>query len=314
VTTDGPGDLPELARDGERVSVRTVRADDAVAVRAAIVRSTERMRPWNPVNPEDIPRIIRSQSRDQRSFLVLPHDPDPAQPVAGRINLNGVVRGRFRSVAMGYDAYDPYAGTGLFAEGLRLVVDLVFASEEDGGLDLHRLEANVQPGNTRSAGLLRSLGFRHEGATQRMLYLADQSGVEAWRDHERFAVTAEEWPAAPYAGQVRPRFLAVLSFDGSAHQHAFGRDVARELALPYLDGDRLPADALAGLVEDSPVGAVLGASAERAPAVAVLGGRQAVVVRPVPPAAGELVPGAPAWRREVTRLALELRAAARTGR
>ena len=64
---------------------------------------------------------------------------------------------------MGYDAYDPYAGRGLFAEGLRLVVGLVLAAEP-GGMGLHRLEANVQPGNTVSAGLLRSLGFQREGS------------------------------------------------------------------------------------------------------------------------------------------------------
>lgn len=70
--------------------------------------------------------------------------------------------------------------------GLRAVVGDAF-----GPMGLHRLEASVQPGNTDSVALIRNIGFRHEGHSPR--YLQVDGG---WRDHDRFAITAEEWPAA----------------------------------------------------------------------------------------------------------------------
>ena len=173
---------PELAAAGDRVHVRTVRPDDVEPYRRAVLASVDRLRRWNPVTPDDLPRHLAAQSADYRTFLILAKRVRGGQPFVGRVNVTNAVRGRFRSVAMGYDAYEPYAGQGLFADGLRLVLDLAFATVEDGGMDLHRVEANVQPGNTTSAGLLRSLGFRHEGFSPRYLFLPDEHGVEGWRD------------------------------------------------------------------------------------------------------------------------------------
>ena len=68
-------------------------------------------------------------------------------------------------------------------EAVALVVTFAFHY-----LELHRLEANVQPDNHRSKKLIEKLGFRHEGFSPRYLYIDN-----LWRDHERYAITEEEW-------------------------------------------------------------------------------------------------------------------------
>ncbi|OPC84891.1 GNAT family N-acetyltransferase [Embleya scabrispora] len=169
---------------GCRVGVRPPTEADTTAS-AEAVRRSEHISRWNPADPNDLPDLIRRQGDTFRTFLVV----DIAEgALAGRINVSNIVRARFCNASLGYDAYTPYAGTGRMTEALALVIDRAFAAD---GLALHRLEINVQPGNDASIALARRMGFRYEGFTPRMLFLND-----AWRDHERFALTAEEWPGA----------------------------------------------------------------------------------------------------------------------
>jgi RimJ/RimL family protein N-acetyltransferase len=102
------------------------------------------------------------------------------------INLSEIVRGSFQSAYMGYYALAPHAGKGFMSAGLTLVIERAF-----GELSLHRLEANIQPKNRRSVELVQRAGFRCEGLSLRYLRIAGR-----WRDHERWAITTEDYKLA----------------------------------------------------------------------------------------------------------------------
>ena len=103
--------------------------------------------------------------------------------LAGVININEIVRGTFCSGYLGYYAFVPHNGQGYMTAGLHAVISQAFRR-----LRLHRLEANIQPDNAASLHLVQRLGFRKEGFSPRYLKVAGR-----WRDHERWALTAEEW-------------------------------------------------------------------------------------------------------------------------
>lgn len=105
--------------------------------------------------------------------------------LAGVININEILRGAFCSGDLGYYALAPHNGHGHMKRGLSAVLAETFGRHE-----LHRLKANVQPENARSIAVIQGLGFRREGFSPRYLTLGGR-----WRDHERWALTVEDWKA-----------------------------------------------------------------------------------------------------------------------
>jgi len=103
----------------------------------------------------------------------------------GSLELSQIARGRFQSAYLGYWIGASFARQGYMTEGLELALRYAFAQ-----LHLHRLEANLQPQNVASRALVKRLGFRREGYSPRYLKLGGR-----WRDHERWAILAEDWRA-----------------------------------------------------------------------------------------------------------------------
>jgi ribosomal-protein-alanine N-acetyltransferase len=103
--------------------------------------------------------------------------------IVGFFNLSQIARGALQSAYLGYAVGKPYAGQGYMREGLELVLRGAFLD-----LRLHRIEANIQPGNYASIALARGAGFRREGFSPRYLKIGGR-----WRDHERWAILADEW-------------------------------------------------------------------------------------------------------------------------
>jgi ribosomal-protein-alanine N-acetyltransferase len=105
--------------------------------------------------------------------------------IVGRFHLNEIVRGAFQSAYMSYWVGAPFAGQGLMREGMELVLEHAFKT-----VGLHRVEANIQPANAPSLALAKGAGFRLEGRSERYLKIAGE-----WADHERWAMTVEDWQA-----------------------------------------------------------------------------------------------------------------------
>ncbi len=177
--------------EGPRVGIRHFTYEDGAEFTARARESKDLHHPW--LFPPDSVQAYEAyagrliEDRTKAGFLVCEKDPDPAtgdapgSTIAGFVNINNIVEGGFLSGALGYGAFAHAAGRGLMREGLNLVVRYAF-----GPMRLHRLEINVQPGNAASIALARSCGFHLEGFSPRMLYLDG-----AWRDHQRWAITAE---------------------------------------------------------------------------------------------------------------------------
>ncbi|MEU9135674.1 GNAT family protein [Streptomyces sp. NPDC048404] len=177
--------MPENAgflAEGPRVGIRHFTPEDGAEFIARARESRSLHRPWL-FPPVDVAayaayagRLIEDPTK--AGFLVCERD---GGGIAGFININNIVRGGFLCGALGYGAFAHAAGRGLMTEALGLVVRYAF-----GEMGLHRLEINAQPGNAGSIALARTCGFRLEGFSPAFIHIDG-----AWRDHERWAITAE---------------------------------------------------------------------------------------------------------------------------
>ena len=124
--------------------------------------------------------LTRVRNKSSVCFLVCRNEDDA---IVGAMMLHQIFLGPFRSAYLGYFAGAPFANRGYMSEALQLVLRYAFRK-----IKLHRLEANIQPGNTASIALVRRAGFKQEGYSPRYLKICGR-----WRDHERWAITVEDW-------------------------------------------------------------------------------------------------------------------------
>jgi ribosomal-protein-alanine N-acetyltransferase len=172
-------------RAAPAVALRPPTAEDRDALIAAMKASAELHRPWltPPVTaPEFDAWITRSNRADfDASLAVRPED----GAIVGYFNISQIIRGPLQSAFLGYGGVAEWSGRGYMTAALRLVLERAFTD-----LALHRLEANIQPGNAASIALVERCGFVREGFSERYLKIGGQ-----WRDHARFAIRAEQWQA-----------------------------------------------------------------------------------------------------------------------
>ncbi len=122
--------------------------------------------------------LRRGRDDDTTASLVRDRSNDA---IVGVINLNNIIRGGLQQAFVGYYVFAGHERRGLMSDGLRTMVRFAFDD-----LALHRVEANIQPGNVASRALAQRCGFTLEGFSPRYLQVG---GV--WCDHERWARVRE---------------------------------------------------------------------------------------------------------------------------
>lgn len=168
---------------GMRVYLRKPEKGDVREFVRATKASVSMHRPWvfPALSADGFEEYLeRIQNSRHEGYFVCRKSDDA---LVGVVNLSEIVRGALQGAFVGYWGVAGMCGKGLMSEGLALVVEEAF-----GPLGLHRLEINVQPGNTRSIALAERVGFRKEGFSPRYLRI---NGT--WCDHERWALVKEDW-------------------------------------------------------------------------------------------------------------------------
>ena len=143
--------------------------------------------PWVPLRNkhyfslEGQEQKLRSEIQEEkaeRSFRFYIVSKEDEHTIIGDVGVSNIVRSAFQSGFLGYKICQNFQGLGLMTEALSAVLAYCFSVQK-----LHRIEANIIPGNTRSISLAQRLGFAKEGYSPKYLCI---NGV--WQDHERWAL------------------------------------------------------------------------------------------------------------------------------
>src|SRR3954451_2286650 len=175
VTDDGP-------REARNVRLREIDYADRDEFLTLVRESRSLHHPWAypPERGDQFDELVARARREDVVTLLGCRATDNA--LFGVFTVSQIVRGAFQSAYLGYYGHARFAGQGYMRAALEQVLDHVF-----GPLALHRIEANIQPANQPYVALARGAGFRLEGFSPRYLLIGGR-----WRDHERYAITAEE--------------------------------------------------------------------------------------------------------------------------
>jgi ribosomal-protein-alanine N-acetyltransferase len=169
--------------EGKRVFLRSPTKKDQAEYLALNRRSAlfNRGLASPPTRPEEFLAYLDRSRLDTTACFLICRRADGV--IMGSISASQIFRGPFQSAYLGYHIGAEFARQGYMTEALALMLRHVF-----GKLKLHRVEANIQPGNVASLTLVQRAGFVKEGFSRRYLKIGGR-----WRDHERWTLLVEEW-------------------------------------------------------------------------------------------------------------------------
>ena len=181
--TDWRTGLPSLR--GSLLTLRELRASDAASLFTLLTtEEVARFISPPPTTVEGFERFIAWTHRQRAAgayacFAVVPRGSDTA---IGLFQVRALEPG-FGTAEWGFVMGSEYWGTGMFADGARLVIDFAFDV-----IGVRRLEARSAVANGRGNGALRKIGAVMEGVLRRSFL---RNGI--YHDQALWTILRDEW-------------------------------------------------------------------------------------------------------------------------
>ena len=185
-------EIPDVAIEGERVTLRLLHGPDAPALYPVIDASRDflsRHLPWpaDCTSVEDVEsRIdtweIQAEMANGACWGIFEKDSGSSMSKLAGVIMLGWIQAAHRSASVSYWLGESFTGRGLATEALRLLALHAFTE-----LGLNRLEISASVTNGASQAVARRCGFRKEGISRDFERI---NGI--FVDHVRFARLAHD--------------------------------------------------------------------------------------------------------------------------
>lgn len=185
--------LPQRQLRSTRLLLQPPHPRLSTAVCAYFKRNRAHLEPWSPsVRPVfyttafhdekiQLELLQMQEKRLVKFWLFKRSDPELSRPI-GHVSVSNLVWGAFRSGFLGYSLDQTETSQGYTTEAIAASIAFLF-----GELRLHRIEANIMPGNKASLRVVQKLGFECEGLSPKYLKI---NGV--WEDHLHYVIRNRE--------------------------------------------------------------------------------------------------------------------------
>jgi len=183
VTTDWKAALPVLA--GSSFTLRELRVEDAPSLRARLTtEEVSRFISPPPTTVEGFERFILWTQRERQAgnYVCFAIVPDGMTTAIGIFQIRALEPG-FGTAEWGFAMGSAFWGSGIFAEGARLVLDFAFDV-----IGARRLEARAAVANGRGNGALRKIGAVQVGLLRRSFVRNGQH-----HDQVLWGILADDW-------------------------------------------------------------------------------------------------------------------------
>jgi len=186
-----PSKRIQLGFESRRFSMRLYTRADYAAWRSAHEAMFEKQNDFDQdkksareLTPKEYRKILAQHAKYRRQGALYQFGifEKKTGRLMGFILLALVLRFNVQSCRISYSIFNNYWKRGYGKEAVDAAAQFAFKR-----LKLHRLEAEILPGNRASIALVRGLGFQYEGIRRGAVYFSRK-----WHDHAIYSLLAED--------------------------------------------------------------------------------------------------------------------------